>query len=252
MAVAEQVLSGYVAVVTGGSRGIGRAICKKLGYLGATVVVNYAKSAAQAEEVVSDIVKAGGKASALCFDVGNGEAVEAAFKQIISEQGKVDILVNNAGIASDSLILRMKNDDWQRTLDVNLSSCFYCAKAAAKAMLKSQNGRVVNISSVIGEMGNAGQVAYAASKAGILGFTKSLARELGSRSITVNAIAPGYIKTEMTAVLDDSQREELLRAVPLRKLGTPEDVAELVAFLCSPSAAYITGQVIGINGGMYM
>ncbi len=245
-------LSGQVAVVTGGSRGIGRAICKKLANCGAMVVVNYARSANLAEALVSEIKQSGGEAEAIGFDVGNAEEVAEALKGILAKHGKIDILINNAGIAKDSLLVRTSTEDWQQTLDINLSGAFYTARAVAKAMMKARTGRIINVSSVIGETGNAGQAAYAASKAGLIGFTKSLAKELASRSITVNAVTPGYIQTDMTDSLSVEQREGIQGQIPLGRLGEADDIAEAIAFLASPDASYITGQVLGINGGMYM
>ncbi len=245
-------LYNQVAVVTGASRGIGEAIARKLGHLGARVVVNFSKNEEKAKQIVTDIEKSGGHAFALGFDVSIPSAVEGAFEEIIKRERRIDILVNNAGISLDSLILRAKNEEWQKTLDVNLSSCFYCSRAVSKPMLKARYGRIINVSSVIGEMGNAGQVAYAASKAGIFGLTKSLAKELGSRNVTVNAIAPGYIETDMTGELGEEQRQAILEQIPLQRLGTVDDISEVVAFLCLPGASYLTGQIIGINGGMYM
>ena len=245
-------LSGQVALVTGGGRGIGRAVSLQLASMGAAVAVNYSRSADAANEVVSEIEKAGGKAIAVCFDVADEASVDAGFKEIVGALGGLDILVNNAGIALDSLILRMKADDWRRTIDVNLSGSFFCSKAASKLMLKARRGRIINISSVIGEMGNAGQSAYSASKSGIFGLTKSLARELGSRGITVNAITPGFIVTDMTSGMTEEQVAALVAGIPLGKLGQPEDVAELVGFLASPQAGYITGEIVAVNGGMHM
>jgi 3-oxoacyl-[acyl-carrier protein] reductase len=246
------VLSDKVALVTGGSRGIGRETCIKLASLGATVIVNYASNSGAADQTVADILASGGKAEALGFNVADAKAVEEAIKTIIEKYSKVDILVNNAGIARDGLIVRTSEDDWQQTIQTNLSAAFYCSKAVAKSMMKARAGKIVNISSVIGETGNAGQVAYSASKAGLFGLTKSLARELASRNVNVNAVTPGYIQTDMTNELPESQREQLLSQIPLGRLGTTSDVAELIAFLCCPESSYITGQVFAVNGGMYM
>lgn len=245
-------LNGRVALVTGGSRGIGRAICVSLARRGAHVIVNYSSSAQGAEETLRLCGEIGGTGEILKFSVAESEAVNTAFDQIKTKHGKLDILVNNAGIAKDGLILRMKDEDWKSTLDTNLAGSFYCSRAAAKLLLKSKCGRVINISSVVGEMGNAGQVPYVASKAGMIGMTKALARELASRSVTVNAVTPGFIETEMTENLSPELKAEHLKAIPLGQYGTSDDVAELVAFLAGDSARYITGQVIGVNGGMYM
>ena len=248
----EKVLAEKVALVTGGSRGIGRAVSLKLAECGASVAVNFQSSQGPAEEVVEEIRKAGGEAEAFGFDVSDDSAVDASVKEILERFGRLDILVNNAGVADDGLLVRTKKEHWERTLGINLSGSFFCARAAAKSMMRAKSGRIINISSVIGEMGNAGQAAYSASKAGLLGLTKSMARELGSRGITVNAVTPGYIETDMTSGLSDDHTAGILAQVPLGRLGKAEDVAELVSFLASASAAYITGQVIGINGGMYM
>lgn len=248
----NQTLAGKVALVTGGSRGIGEAIVRKLAACGADVVINYSRSADRAEAIAKEIQAAGGKASISGFDVANSEAATEAIAAIIKEHSGLHILVNNAGITSDGLFIRTKDEDWQRTLDVNLSGSFYCARAAARAMIKQRDGRIINMSSVIGESGNAGQSAYAASKAGIIGMTKSLAKELASRSVTVNAITPGYIETEMTSVLSEDQTAGIQSNIPLGRLGQVEDIAEAVAFIASPAAGYITGQVLGINGGLYM
>ncbi len=245
-------LAGQVAIVTGGSRGIGKAICEKLAAQGASVAVNYSRSAVEAEAIVAEIKSRGGRAQAYGFDVGSSEAVEGAFKAILTDFGRVDILVNNAGIAVDQLLVRTKDEDWAKTIAINLSGAFYCARAVAKTMMKARSGRIINISSVIGETGNAGQAAYAASKAGLLGLTKSLAKELASRSITVNAITPGYIQTDMTSTIADEYKEKLMAAIPLSRLGSAEDVAEAVLFLALPGSGYITGQILGVNGGMHM
>jgi len=249
---ATKGLEGRVALVTGGSRGIGRAISIKLASEGAKVAVNYSRSAEKADEVVAIIKEAGGEAFSIGFDVSDDEKAKEGIATVVEKFGSLDILVNNAGIASDGLLMRTKTSDWQRTIDVNLSSCFYLSKAATRPMMKAKYGRIINISSVIGEMGNAGQVAYAASKSGIFGLTKSIARELGSRAITVNAITPGFIETDMTADMTEERVEAMTSQIPLGRLGSVDDIAELVTFLAKPSAGYITGQVIGVNGGMYM
>ena len=248
----QKTLEGQIAVVTGGSRGIGKSISLALADSGAHVVVNYARGADAANEVVKEIAAKGGTAEAAGFDVGNAESVDAAIKKVLADHGKIDIVVNNAGITSDSLLVRSKVEDWQRTIDVNLSGCFYLARAVGKAMMKARYGRIINISSVIGQTGNAGQAAYSASKAGVFGLTKSLARELAARGVTVNAIAPGYIETDMTDVLDEKVKEEIIKSVPLGRIGTSEDIAKCVEFLSDPKTSYITGQILAVNGGMYM
>ncbi len=248
----EKVLSGKVALVTGGSRGIGRAVCVKLAALGARVFVNYSSSPESAQETVALCKGHEAVAESIGFNVGDSAQVDQAFDKIKSSAGGVDILVNNAGISRDGLLMRMKDEDWAQTLNTNLTGSFYCARAASKQMLRAKKGAIVNISSVVGEMGNAGQAAYVASKAGLIGLTKSMARELGSRNITVNAITPGFIETDMTSALDEKVKEGHLSVIPLGRYGQAEEVAELVAFLASPNATYLTGQVIGINGGMYM
>lgn len=245
-------LAGQVALVTGGSRGIGRAISERLAALGARIAVNYASNSSAADDVVGALQSSGAEGKAYGFDVGDPDAVDASVKQIIADFGGIDILVNNAGVADDGLLVRTSPEQWQRTISINLSGSFFCAKAVAKSMMKARRGRIINISSVIGEMGNAGQAAYGASKAGVLGLTKSLARELGSRNITVNAVTPGYIQTDMTSGMSEEQNDALLQQIVLRRLGEAEDVARLVAFLASSEASYITGQVIGVNGGLYM
>jgi len=244
------VLKDKVALVTGSSRGIGRAIALELAAQGARVVVNYAQSAQSAEAVVNTIQGAGGEAIALQADVADSAQVEQLFSQTLAQWGRVDVLVNNAGITRDGLALRMKDDDWHRVINLNLSGVFWCCRQASKIMLKQKSGRIINIASSSGLMGNPGQVNYAAAKAGILGLTKSLARELASRGITVNAVAPGFIATEMTEGLG---QEAILTMVPLGRLGTAEEVAGLVRFLAAdPSAAFMTGQVISIDGGLVM
>jgi 3-oxoacyl-[acyl-carrier protein] reductase len=242
-------LENHVAFITGARRGIGRAIALKFAQEGCDVVL-IARSAP--EELADEIRAMGRKALALAVDVSDADAVDAAVKQAAKEFGKIDILVNNAGIAQDGLLLRMKLEQWQNVLDVNLSGAFYATKAVSRFMLKAERGRIINISSVIGQMGNAGQANYAASKAGLIGFTKSVAKELGSRGITVNAIAPGFITTDMTSEMSDEAKEQLIQNIPLGTLGEPEDVAELALFVASSKAKYITGQVLNVDGGMIM
>ncbi len=247
------MLEGKVALVTGGSRGIGSEIAKVLAKSGATVVINYSSNKTKAEEVAQEIRNLDApEPSCEGFDVGNEEQVEASYKAILERHGRLDILVNNAGITGDNLLLRMKLEDWDRVIRTNLTGTFLCSKAAVKPMMKARYGRIINISSVIGEMGNAGQTSYAASKAGVFGFTKSLAKEVGSRGITVNAVTPGFIKTDMTSEMTEEQVKPLLESIPLGTLGEADDVAQLVGFLSSPAAKYITGQIIGVNGGLYM
>ncbi len=245
-------LEGKVAVVTGGSRGIGRAICVRLASMGALVYINYVSRSSAAEETQKIIQDAGNRAEIICFDVAQGDAVQEAFKKMVADAGSTDILVNNAGITRDGLMARMKESDWDEVMNTNLKGAFFCAKAASKAMMKKRWGRVINISSVSGVAGNPGQANYSAAKAGLIGLTKSMAREYASRNITVNSVAPGYIKTEMTDLLDEKTQEQLKRDIPLAVLGSPEDVAGAVAYLASEDGRYITGQTLHINGGMYM
>ena len=219
----DKALTGKIALVTGGSRGIGRAICVRLAAQGATVYVNFASNSAAADETVKLCQGQGAQAKAVGFDVGDSAAVDAAFEQIQKEAGKLDILINNAGISKDGLFVRMKDEDWQRILNINLNGAFYCARAAARMMMKARYGRIVNISSVVGEMGNAGQAPYVASKAGLIGLTKSMAKEMASRNITVNAVTPGYIETEMTDVIDEKRKTELMNAIPLGRIGAADD-----------------------------
>ncbi|MEW8955555.1 3-oxoacyl-[acyl-carrier-protein] reductase [Clostridium sp.] len=240
------------ALVTGGNRGIGREIALKLGSLGAKVIVNYRKDEKGALEVVDTIVKNGGNALALKGDVSSYDEVEDLIKRSREAFNSIDILINNAGITKDKLILRMKEDDFDSVIDVNLKGVFNCIKHVTPIMLKQKGGVIVNISSVIGLIGNPGQSNYAASKAGIIGLTKSIAKELGGKGIRVNAIAPGFIKTDMTEVLAEDVKNKLKDSIPLKRLGEGKDVAEAVAFLCSEGASYITGQVINVDGGMVM
>lgn len=241
-----------LALVTGASRGIGAAVAAKLAKDGFHVLLNYSSSEAKAREVLDKIVADGGTADLCGFDVSNATQVDEKFDWIAKNHGPLAVLVNNAGITIDGLLIRLKEEDLEKTLSVDLKGAIFCTKAAAKQMMRERTGSIIQISSVIGETGNAGQSAYAAAKAGLLGFTKSVAKELGSRHVRVNAITPGFIATDMTGALTDQQKEAILRSVPLGYLGAPEDVASLVAYLASPASRYITGQVIGINGGMYM
>jgi 3-oxoacyl-[acyl-carrier protein] reductase len=242
-----------VALVTGASRGIGRAIAESLGRDGLYVVVNFTANEQAATEALAAVKAAGGEGMLCRFDVADQAAVEVAIKQIASDCGRLDVLVNNAGIAIDGLLLRTKKEDWARTLEVNLSGAFHCCKAATRYLLKSAAGRIVNLSSVVGEQGNAGQVSYAAAKAGLIGLTKTLARELASRAVTVNCVAPGFVETDMTAVhVTGEARDALMKQIPLSRIGRPEEVADAVRFLVSKEASYITGQVIRVNGGLLM
>ena len=245
-------LVGKVALVTGGSRGIGRAIALKLAENGADVAINYAGNTAAAEEVKAAIEQMGRKALLIQCSVADTDGVQAMVNQVVKELGRLDILVNNAGITRDGLLMRMKEADWDDVMNTNLKGVYNCSKAVMRTMMKQKRGRIVNMASVVGEMGNAGQANYAAAKAGVIGFTKSLAKEVASRGITVNAIAPGFIATDMTSVLSDDQKAEMARTIPLGRAGQPEDVANAVLFLASEGAAYITGQVLNVDGGMVM
>jgi 3-oxoacyl-[acyl-carrier protein] reductase len=244
-------LSGRVAVVTGASQGIGRACALKLAASGATVAVA-ARSQAKLAELVQEIEAAGGKASAVLVDVADEEQIKTAFKAALAQFGKIDILVNNAGITRDQLVMRMKRADWDSVLNTNLTSAYLCIQQAIGSMLKQRWGRIINITSVFGQMGQAGQANYAASKAGLIGLTMAIAREVGSRNITCNAVAPGFIETAMTSGFSDDFKQNALKAIPLGRVGTPEDVANSVAFLASEEASYITGHVLNVNGGMLM
>jgi 3-oxoacyl-[acyl-carrier protein] reductase len=245
-------LSGKVAIVTGGSRGIGRAVAEALAAQGARVVVTYVKGEAEARRVADGIVERGGNAEILGFDVAEMKPTEEAIAEVAKRLGRLDILVANAGIAVDGLLLRVKEEDIDRVFDVNVKGALASARAATKVMMRARTGRVVFLSSVVGEMGNAGQAVYSASKAALLGLTKTLAREYASRGITVNAVTPGFIDTDMTTSLTAELKETMLKAVPLGRTGRADEVAAAIAFLCSDEAGYITGQTLRVNGGMYV
>ena len=251
MSEATQDLVGELAVVTGASRGIGREIALELGRRGARVVGS-ATSEAGARGIDDALAMAGVAGRGVVLDVASGESVEACFKEIEAREGTPSILVNNAGVTRDGLLMRMSAADWQTVIETDLSAVYRTCKAVMRGMMKARRGRIVNIASVVGVMGNAGQANYAAAKAGMIGFSKSLAREVGSRGITVNVVAPGFIVTDMTDALGEAARATLLGQVPLGRLGSPEDIAHAVAFLASPQAAYITGETLHVNGGMYM
>ena len=246
------MLKDKTAVVTGASRGIGRAIALKLAKLGANVVVNYRNSIEAVQEVVKEIEAIGAKALAVQCDISNYSDVENMMKKCIQEFGSIDILVNNAGITKDGLLMRMKEEEFDSVIDTNLKGAFNCTRHVSSIMLKQRSGRIINISSVSGLTGNAGQVNYSAAKAGIIGMTKAVAREFASRGVTCNAVAPGYIQTDMTETLSDKVKDGIMSTIPLKRLGMPEDVANVVAFLASEEASYITGQVINVDGGMVM
>jgi len=244
-------VSDKVVLVTGASRGIGRAIAEALAAAGAAVVLG-ARDQAKLAEAVDAIVSAGGRASAVSLDVCHRESVDAALAAVLQRHGRIDGLVNNAGITRDNLLLRMKAEEWEAVLATNLTGVYHCTQAALRPMLKQRSGRIVNVTSVVGITGNAGQANYAASKAGVIGFTKSIAREVASRAITVNAVAPGFIDTEMTAAMTDKAKEAVASSIPMGRVGKPEDVAGAALFLLSDAAAYVTGQVLGVDGGFHM
>ena len=244
------LLAGKVAIVTGASRGIGRAIALELADFGAKVVVNYASSSNAADELVEKIISGGGEAIAIAADVSKPEQIDTLVKTVMDRWGRIDVLVNNAGITRDTVMLRMKLEDWQAVIDTNLTGVFSCTRAVSKIMLKQKSGRIINIASVAGQIGNPGQASYSASKAGVLGFTRTVAKELSSRGITVNAVAPGFIATDMTT---DLKTEGIMQFIPLGRYGKPEEVAGMVRFLAAdPAAAYITGQTFNVDGGMVM
>ncbi|MDX2091737.1 MAG: 3-oxoacyl-ACP reductase FabG [Kofleriaceae bacterium] len=254
MAINDKALAGRVALVTGGSRGIGRGICVALGRRGAKVIVNYASREDAARECAAEVVAAGGQAALSQFDVANSAQTTDAIKAIGKEHGGLDILVNNAGVAVNGMLMRFTDDQWKKVLDINLAGAFHTLRAASMLILKAKDaGRIINITSVVGESGNGGQIAYAASKAGLIGLTMTTAKELASRGVTCNAVSPGFIETDMTAEhLPEAARAKLMEQIPLGRIGRSEDVADAVAFLAGPEAGYITGQVLRVNGGMLM
>ncbi|KAB3531419.1 3-oxoacyl-[acyl-carrier-protein] reductase [Alkaliphilus serpentinus] len=245
-------LKGRNALVTGGTRGIGKAIAIALANEGANIIINYTSNSQVADEVVKELEGLGVKALAIKANVANPHEVKAMMDEIEEKLEGVDILINNAGITRDNLFMRMKDEEWQQVMDVNLNGLFYCTKAVVRRMMKQKYGKIINMSSVVGVMGNAGQANYCASKAGVIGMTKSLAKELAPKGINVNAIAPGFIDTDMTAVLSDNVKDQMINHIPMKKYGKPEDIANLVVFLSSEASQYITGQVIHVDGGMAM
>ncbi|MDF2839958.1 MAG: fabG [Clostridia bacterium] len=245
-------LTGKTAIVTGGARGIGKSIAMTLAAAGANIVINYTRSSKEAEEVVEEAKKLGVSALAVKADVSKNDEIENLVKEVLNHFDSIDILVNNAGITRDNLLIRMSEEDFQAVIDINLKGAFICTKHVSKVMMKQRKGKIINIASVVGVMGNAGQSNYAASKAGLIGFTKSIAKELAKRNVNVNAVAPGYIETDMTASLPEKVREEFMINIPMARGGEPQDVANVVLFLSSEYSDYITGQVINIDGGMVM
>lgn len=245
-------LAGEIALVTGGSRGIGRAVSLALAKEGAEVIINYVSNAAAAEQVVQEIEKAGGKAMAVAFDVGNAVQTQEAIEKILKDKKRISILVNNAGITRDGLLLRYDLDQWDQVVNTNLKGAFVASQAVIRAMMKERKGSIIHMSSIVGITGNPGQAAYCAAKAGLIGLTKSMAKELASRNIRVNAVAPGYIETDMTGALNDEQRQAILKEIPLARVGKPEEIADAVLYLASPQSSYVTGQVIVVDGGMGM
>jgi 3-oxoacyl-[acyl-carrier protein] reductase len=239
-------------VITGGSRGIGSAICIALAGPDTTIYFNYASNLQAAAQTESKVRAVGGQAVGICADIASESAMMDFFQRILSDTGRIDILINNAGMTRDGLLVRMKESDWDAVMDVNLKGAFLCTKIAAKTMIKQHSGRIINISSVVGVTGNSGQANYSASKAGMIGFTKAVARELASRNITVNAVAPGYVETDMTEALSEKNKAAMLQQIPLGRFGKPQDITALVVFLASDAASYLTGQVIHVSGGMYM
>lgn len=249
---AANLFSGKNVLVTGGGRGIGRAISVAFGALGAKVIINYAGNAEAAQSTVQEIINNGGTAACVQFDVSQFNLVQETIKNIEKEHGNIEILINNAGISKDNLFVKFKEEEWDATLDINLKGAFNCARALAMSMMRKRAGKIINISSVVGLMGNAGQAAYAASKSGLFGLTKSLAQELASRNVQINAIAPGYISTEMTGALGSELIDKVLAKIPAEKLGDPVEIAKAAVFFASPAASYVTGQTLAVDGGMTM